>query len=102
MLKANIAAVEAQYEDCIRAENDRKKEQATTSKDGSLDILQLHRSCRYGRGTHGKRFLLSPDRRRCEKLCCINKKPGQIAYHTKMVTLSYSSKFLPGFLVQYS
>ena len=36
-LKANIAAVEAQYEDCIRAENDRKKEQATTSKAGSLD-----------------------------------------------------------------
>ena len=36
-LKANIAAVEARYEDCIRAENDRKKEQATTSKAGSLD-----------------------------------------------------------------
>ena len=36
-LKANIAAVEARYEDCIRAENERKKEQATTSKAGSLD-----------------------------------------------------------------
>ena len=34
----------------------------------------------------------SPDRRRCEKLCRISKKLGQIAYHTKMVTLSYPSK----------
>ena len=36
-LKANIAAMEAEYESCIRAENERKKEQATTSKVGSLD-----------------------------------------------------------------
>lgn len=36
-LKASIAAMEAEYESCIRAENERKKEQATTSKAGSLD-----------------------------------------------------------------
>lgn len=33
-----------------------------------------------GGGTHGKRFLLPQDLRRCEKLCRISKKPRQIAY----------------------
>ena len=36
-LKASIAAMETEYESCIRAEDERKKEQATTSKVGSLD-----------------------------------------------------------------